>query len=49
MISMKPQNSTSWAGILTNEIVLLYFLNVNKHKILLLSFKGSIKTKKGLI
>ena len=46
MTILKPQNSASWAGSITNEIMLLYFYNVNKHEILLLSSKGSVKTKK---
>ena len=49
MTILKPQNSASWAGSITNEIMLLYFYNVNKHEILLLSSKGSVKTKKGQI
>ena len=48
MMSMKPQNSTSEAGSI-NELMLLYFQNVNKHKILFLTPKGLVKTKKGLI
>ena len=46
MTILKPQNSASWAGSITNEIMLLYFYNVNKHEILLLSSKVPVKTKK---
>ena len=48
MMGMKSQNYTPQARSITNEIMLLYFQNVNEHKILLLSPKG-LKTKKGLI
>ena len=33
----------------TNEVMMVYFYNVNKHEILVLSSKGSLKTKKGQI
>ena len=46
---LKPQNSASQAGSITNELMLLYFYNVNKHEILLLSSKSSVKTKKSQI
>ena len=44
MTILKPQNSASWTGSITNEIMLLYFYNVNKHEILLLPSIGSILT-----
>ena len=40
------QNSVSWAGGITNEIMLLCLQNIKKHEILLLSSKGSLKAKK---
>ena len=43
---LKPQSFILWAGSITNEIILLYSQNINKHKILLLSSKGSAKTKR---
>ena len=46
MTMLKPQNSASQAGSITNELMLLYFYNVNKHEILLLSSKVPVKTKK---
>ena len=49
MTILKPQNSALWAGSITNEIMLFYFYDVNKHEILFLSSKGSVKTKKGHI
>ena len=36
----------SWAGGITNEIMLLCLQNMKKHEILLLSSKGSLKNKK---
>ena len=38
-MSMKPQNSILQARGITNEIMLLYFQNVNKHEIFILSSK----------
>ena len=46
MSILKPQNSISWAGDITNEIMLLCLQNIKKHEILLLSSKGSLKAKK---
>ena len=34
---------------ITNQIMLLYFQNVNKYEILFLSLKSSVNTKKGQI
>ena len=43
---LKPQNSISWAGGITNEIMLFCLQNIKRHEILLLSSKGLLKTKK---
>ena len=47
MTILKPQNYASWTGSITNEIMLLYFQNFNKHEVLLQSSKSSVKIKKG--
>ena len=46
MSILKPQNSISWAGGITKEILLLYLWNIKKHEIFFLSSKGSLKAKK---
>ena len=45
MTILKPQNFASWAGSITNEIMLLYLWNANRHEIFLLLSKGLVKTK----
>ena len=45
MSILKPQNSISWVGSIKNKIMLVFCNITNKHELLLLSSKGSLKVK----